>query len=301
MGLVFGAFFALPFVATVLSTRERAAFQKPPEPFDWRTLLVPFQMRTFVYTLMMYLLAFVAIDTVSSIVIYFMKNYLGRGDEANLVSGTLLVAQVVSLPFYVWLSRRTNKRTGYIVGAAMWMVTMLFSFFITPGQPAAAVYLFAVVVGLATGGVVIMIYSIFPDIPDIDELDSGQRREGIYAAAFTFMRKLSSAVALFVVSTGLSLAGYLPPVEEVVDGATRLVEQPQTDTFLLVLRLIFALVPIVFLALALVFALRFPLTAAVHRRLRAVLDVVRHGGTLSEEEADEARALHRLLVGGGEG
>ncbi|MGD8398439.1 MAG: MFS transporter, partial [Anaerolineae bacterium] len=169
------------------------------------------------------------------------------------------------------------------------------------GQPAAAVYLFAVVVGVATGGVVIMIYSIFPDIPDIDELDSGQRREGIYAAAFTFMRKLSSAVALFVVSTGLSLAGYLPPVEEVVDGATRLVEQPQTDTFLLVLRLIFALVPIVFLALALVFALRFPLTAAVHRRLRAVLDVVRHGGSLSEEEAAEARALHRLLTGGGEG
>ena len=297
MGLFFGVFFALPFIATVLSTRERAAFQQPPEPFDWRIFLAPFRVRTFVFTLMMYLLAFVAIDTVSSIVVYFMKNYLGRGDEASFVSGTLLVAQVLSLPFYVWLSRRTDKRTGYILGAALWMVTMLFSFLITPAAPGWAVYVFAVVVGLATGGIVIMIYAIFPDIPDVDELESGRRREGTYSALFTFMRKASSAFAIFFVSNGLALAGYLPPLEQVVDGATRLVEQPQTETFTLVLRLIFALVPILLIAVALLFAARFPLTAAAHRRLRAVLDVTRAGATLGEQEREEARALHRLLIG----
>ncbi len=33
MGLAFGAFFALPFIATVSAVRERPEFQKPPEPF----------------------------------------------------------------------------------------------------------------------------------------------------------------------------------------------------------------------------------------------------------------------------
>ncbi|MGD8625671.1 MAG: MFS transporter [Anaerolineae bacterium] len=299
MGLAFGAFFALPFIATVLATRERASFQRPPEPFDWQLAFVePWKMRTFVYTLAIYLLAFVAMDTVSSIVVYFMKNYLLRGSEANFVSGTLLVAQVASLPFYVWLSKRTSKRTGYLVGAAIWMLTMVFGFFIVPGLPSFVVYLFAAVVGLGTGGIIITVYAIFPDIPDIDELKSGERREGIYSALFTFTRKLSSAFALFLVSNAIALAGYLPPLEQVVDGATQLVEQPQSDAFLWMLRLVFTLVPIVLLLGAVLFARRFPLTPEVHQRLRRVLNVRRSGEPESDEIRREAEALEKLLIGG---
>jgi len=299
MGIVLGAFFALPFIATFFAARERPEFQRPPRPFNWReAFLEPFQMRTFVYTLLMYLFAFVAIDAVSSIVIYFMKYYLLRGEEASFVSGTLLVAQVISLPFYVWLSKRTSKRTGYIAGAAIWMATMLFSFLLVPGAPSYLVYLFATVVGLGTGGIVIMIYAIFPDIPDVDELESGERREGIYSALFTFMRKLSSAFALFLVSNTLFLAGYVPPLEKVLNGATKLIEQPQPGTFILALRLIFALVPIVLLAVALLFATRFPLTPEAHERLRRVLAARRSGEPETAEMRQDAEDLGRLLIGG---
>jgi oligogalacturonide transporter len=298
MGLAFGALFALPFIATVFASQERKEFQRPPQPFNWRlAFLEPWKMRTFGYTLAMYLLAFVAMDTVSSIVVYFMKNYLHRGGEANFVSGTLLVAQVASLPFYVWLSKRSSKRIGYLVGAALWLLTMGFSFFIVPGQPSFIVYLFAAVVGLGTGGIIIMVYAIFPDIPDIDELKSGERREGIYSALFTFTRKLSSAFALFLVSNAIALAGYRPPLEQVVEGATKLVEQPQSDTFVWVLRLTFALVPIVLLLVALFFARRFPLTPEVHERLRRVLTARRGGAPESDELRQEAEALEKLLIG----
>lgn len=299
MGLAFGAFFALPFIATVLASRERKEFQRPLDPINWRlAFLEPWKMRTFVYTLAMYLLAFVAMDTVSSIVVFFMKNYLLRGSEANFVSGTLLVAQVASLPFYVWLSKRTSKRAGYLVGAVIWLVTMGFSFFLVPGQPSFVVYVFAAVVGMGTGGIVIMVYAIFPDIPDIDELKSGERREGIYSALFTFTRKLSSALALFMVSNAIALAGYLPPLEELVDGATRLVEQPQSSTFLWVLRSIFALVPIVLISASIVVARRFPLTPDVHERLRRVLAARRRGEPDSDAIRQEAEDLEKLLIGG---
>jgi oligogalacturonide transporter len=255
-------------------------------------------MRTFVYTLAMYLLAFVAIDAVSSIVIYFIKYYLQWDTGVNLVNGALLIAQVFVLPVYVALSKRTNKKTGYIVGALIWIVTMLFSLLITPETPAFAVYAFSIAVGLGTGGIVVMVYAILPDIPDIDELQSGARREGIYAALFTFMRKLSSAFAIFLVSNAISLAGYVPPLEKVVDGATQLIEQPQSDTFVLVLRLVFVLVPVFFLAIALVFASRFPLTSQVHQRLNQVLTSRRNGEPDSEETRREAEALSQLLIGG---
>lgn len=298
MAAFFGAFYALPFIATVAATRERPEFQKPPEPFRWQEAFIePFQVKSFVYLLGMYLLAFVAIDAVSSIVIYFMTYYLGRGEEASFVSGTLLVAQVVSLPFYVWVSKRWNKRTGYMVGAVAWMMVMVTSLLITPGQPSYFVYVFAVLVGLSTGGIVIMVYAMFPDIPDVDELKSGQRREGIYAAMFTFMRKLSSAVAIFLISTSIAWAGYLQPVEEVVDGATQLVEQVQPQSFITTLRLIFAFLPVVLLFFALFFARRYPLTQQIHQRLNAVLDRQRAGEVESAPVKQEARELQELLIG----
>lgn len=295
MGLAFGAFFALPFIATVFTVKERPEFQRPPQPFDWKLAFIePFRNRTFVYTLAMYLFAFVAIDTVSTIVAYFVKYYLLRSGEVSFVNGTLLIAQVVSLPFYVVLSKRTSKVKGYILGLAIWAFAMLFSFLLSPQVASFWVYVFAAVVGLGTGGIVVMIYAIFPDIPDVDELKSGERREAIYSALVTFIRKFSSAFAIFAVSNAIGWAGYIPPIQETIDGATRLIEQPQSDTFILVLRLIFMLLPIVLLVFALLFALRFPLTPELHRRLNALLERQRANESVDETEK---RGLVKTLLG----
>jgi len=299
MGLIFGAFYALPFIITVAVTRERAEFQKPiTHSIDLRDMFVrPFQVRAFVHVLFMYLLAFTAMDTVSSIVIYFMKYYLQRGSEANYVSGTLLVAQVASLPLYAAISRRTSKRAGYLVGAIIWVLTMLTSFLITPSAPSWAVYVFAAMVGVGTGGIVLMVYAIFPDIPDIDELRSGERREGTYSALVTFMRKFSSAIAIFIVSNLLSAAGYVQPVEQIVNGASTLVEQPQSPLFLNTLRIILAAAPILLVGLAIVFAWQYPLSPQRHARLNRILSARRQGEPESPEMQAEAQYLTRQLIG----
>ncbi len=293
MGIAFGLLFALPFLATFFATRERPEFQRPLEPFSLRaTFIEPFRVKTFIYVLLMYILAFVAMDAVSSIVIYFMKYYLGRGDEANFVSGALLIAQLASLPFYVRLSRRTSKRTGYLTGAVIWVATMLFSFLITPGAPAWFIYVFAVMVGLGTGGIVVMIYAMFPDIPDVDELQTGERREGTYSAIVTFSRKFSSAVALFLISNALAITGYRAPIE--VAGAV--VEQVQTPEFINALRMIFAFTPILLVGLGVLVAWRYPLSAQRHARLNRVLAVRRTGEEMSEEMKREAEVLKAELI-----
>ncbi len=89
------------------------------------------------------------------------------------MNGTLLVAQVISLPFYIWFSKRTSKVRAYILGLVIWVVAMFFSFLLSPDAASFWVYVFASVVGLGTGGIVVMIYAIFPDIPDVDELPAG--------------------------------------------------------------------------------------------------------------------------------
>lgn len=296
MGILFGLFFAIPFIFVFFAVKERPEFQKEQVKFDWRVAFIePFKVKTFVYALLMYLAAFVAMDTVSSIVVFYMKYYILRGDEANFVAGGLLVFQVLSLPFYAWLSKRTSKRFAFMVGGTVFFLSMFLSFFLAPGQPFILIYLFVAIVGIGTGGVVVMMFAIFPDIPDVDELRSGERREGVYSALITFIRKLSSAVALFAVGISIDWAGYVQPIEETVDGAQTLIEQPQTDTFILVLRVIFVAVPVILVATSLFFARKYPLTPELHQRLRAVLEKKRAGESTAELEAETA-VLEKELI-----
>ena len=82
-----------------------------------------------------------------------------------------------------------------------------------------------------------------------------------------------------------------------MDNVTKLIEQPQPDSFILALRLIFAFVTPVLVGMALIFAARFPLTAERHARLNALLVSRRAGEPETPAQQAEAAALQRELVG----
>lgn len=292
MALAFGLFFGLPFLATFLFTRERPEFQREPQPLDLRkNFLSPFKTPGYTRVLLMYLFAFVSIDAVNAIVIFFMTYYLGRGGETNFVLGALLTAQMVSLPIYSAISRRWSKKSGFIAAILVWAVVQLGSVLITPAMPAAVIYVYGSLVGIGTGGVVVMIYSIFPDVPDIDELVSFERREGILSGLYTFMRKASSAIVGFLISLMMQVSGFLAPIEIVVGGETVLQDQEQSAQFILVLRIVFIGLPLVFLALGLWQATKYPLTPKLHERLKEYL-VRRRAG--ARDETEEAAILAEL-------
>lgn len=297
MAGAFGLFFAMPFVAVFLCTRERPEFQQPLRSFSVReTFLGPFRMRTFRTVLLMYLPAFVAMDAVMAVVIYFVTYHLGRGGQTNFMLGALLVAQMAVIPGYAALSRHAGKRTAFLAGSVIWIAALLTSFALGPSTPTPWLYVFAAFVGVGTGGVVLMIYSIFPDVPDVDELVSSERREGAYSGLFTLLRKASSALGIFLVGQLLNTAGYRAPLERVVNGARKSIQQAQTPEFIAVLRFVFVLVPVVLVALSIAAAIRFPLSPSVHARLKALLER-RRAGKPGRADRTEAAELASRLVG----
>jgi oligogalacturonide transporter len=298
MAATFGLFFALPFAAVVLLTRERPEFQQPLRSFSLKeTFVGPLRMRTFRTTLGMYLASFVAMDAVMAIVVYFVTYYLGRPGQTQFMLGALLVTQIAVIPGYTALSRRLGKRTAFLVACLAWIAALATSFTLGPSTPTVWLYVFAVSVGLGTGGVILTIWSIFPDVPDVDELVSGERREGAYAALFQLLRKASSALGIFLIGQVLNAAGYRKPLEQVVDGARKSIPQVQTPQFIAALRFVFAIVPIVLVALAIAATLRFPLEPSAHARLKALLERLR-AGTPGGGDAKDGAELARLLVGG---
>jgi oligogalacturonide transporter len=284
MATFFGAFFAIPFLFTFLATKERKEFQQPVFKFTFKEFVEPFKNKTFVFVLLMYLFSFLTMDVIMSILIYYMTYYVKKGNITNLALGVLLISEIIFIPFWSFVAKKYGKRVAFLSSVMVWIVAMFYSLTITPASPTALIYLFAAFTGIGTGGVVVTIYSIFADVPDVDELMSGKRREGIYSGLFTFMRKLSSAVGLFLVSSIISAAGYRPG-------------QQQTETFLLVLRLMFVFLPVVLLTLALIFALKYPLTKDLHETLKKILQLKRQNLELSEEFRAQEESLKVKLIG----
>jgi GPH family glycoside/pentoside/hexuronide:cation symporter len=95
--------------------------------------------------------------------------------------------------------------------------------------------------------------ALWPDVIEWDELATGQRREGSYAAMRTFVLKLSLGSGLLAVGYLLTLIGY--------EGS-----RPPSAATLMGLRLSFALLPAACL-LAGAAAIRwYPITREVHER-----------------------------------
>ena len=176
------------------------------------------------------------------------------------------------------------------------MASMILSIFIGPQSPFLFVYIFVALAGIGLGGYFVSIYAIFPDLPDVDELHTCKRREGIFGALITLMRKFSGAVGIFIVANVIGAAGYVSPVEQVVNGMTKLIDQPQSDQFILTLRVIFVLVPVVLLSLSILVASRLKLTHETHARLNQVLAVRRKGEELDPELQSEAEELSKMLI-----
>jgi oligogalacturonide transporter len=303
MGAAFGVFFALPYLMTFFTTFEPEEFRaRPRQRVDFRALLrqnfiEPFRLRSFRLISYMYLCTFVAQDAIMALVIYFLTYYLRMSSFMTPLLGAVYGTIIIAIPLVGKLAARIGKRKTYTVAACLWIVAFSYTFFIRPSFPSWSLYAFGILFGFALGGTQVMVMAIFPDVPDIDELHSGKRREGIFSGLFAFLRKASSALAIFLISMALDMAGYEKPAQQVVDGVVKTVEQPQSDAFVLVLRLMFALLPISLITLGLISSLRFPLTPDLHRRLKNFLPRSREQREegLSAEVDAERKALVRIL------
>lgn len=293
MGLFFGVFFGLPYLLTFFVIRERPEFSKNLPKFNFKAMFIrPFKIRLFRNTLTMYLFTMVSMDALMAMAIYFMKNYIMPDADISIFLGVMIIAMMGGTIVFSELGQRTSKRRAFIISAAGWSILMIATLLIGPNWGDFTLFTAFALVGFFMGGPIVMVYSVLADIPDVDELFTGFRREGSYSGLLTLCRKLSSALALFLVGLFINIGGYLPPVEIYTDGNLMLSEQIQPDRFILTIRLLFAFLPLLFSLIAMAGAWRYNLSPQLYKRLQSYLEESREtgggmpSGSLSAEKSD---------------
>ena len=259
MGLVAGAIFVVTILVAFLGTRERAGFQADEPPAPVQSLRFVFQNRDWWYTLGMRILSWIPVDVASAVFAYFLIYWIRmKPMEASLVQAALLASAALSLPLVLWMTRRWEKKTAFMVATGSWAAVML-GLLLVPQGARHLVYPIAVLVGPGVAAAHALPTAMSADTLDVDELNSGQRQEGVYAGFEVFIRKLSTKLVLATIGPILAWSGY------VEQAAT---QTPQTLT---AIRLLIAVVPAAILVGAVAVAWRYPLTRERHRAIQKTL------------------------------
>ena len=248
----------VPFFFAFWGTYERHTAEEAETMPFFEGLKVTFGNRAFRYVTGIYLLSWMVAQMVSTIVIYYLTYWLGK---PNLVAPVILAVQGSALIWlFLWtrISRRVGKKGVYYRGMVFWIVVSLGLFFVQPAWPSWVIIVLGLLAGVGVATAYLVPWAMLPDVIELDELETGKRREGVYYGFFVLLQKLGLALGLFLVSQALSVAGYITPPP----GATTAIVQP--DSALLAIRLMIGPIPALILAAGIFLVYKFPITKAGH-------------------------------------
>lgn len=125
-------------------------------------------------------------------------------------------------------------------------------------------------------------WTVFPFIPDVDEIVSMKRREGLFAAVMTFTRKSTVAIATFLIGVVLQEGGFVKGQE---------VQSPQTVQIIGYVLLIGC---VGLFALSLILAFTFKLNKETHQILIDEVERLKNGGLKDDVDSNTKEVVESL-------
>lgn len=220
-------------------------------------LQIAFSNFPFLCVIGIYLCSWLGLQVTAAILPYFVINWMRLPDHhftqaAIAVQGTALTM----IFFWSAVGTRLGKRTIYWMGIPLTICALVGLCFLQPGQ-VGLMYVLAVTAGVGLSTAYLVPWSMLPDVLDLDELNTGQRREGIFCGLVVQLQKIAVAIALFLVGKILDWAGFIPTTP-----GHPLPAQPESA--MMAIRLLIGPVPALVLVFGLVCAYFYPITRDLH-------------------------------------
>lgn len=185
-----------------MTSVENSSFSK-----QVRTLLKDSNLAWLLGAKMMHLIA-VAFGSAS--LAFFTLRVLGLPDTyLSLIIGTATVGILVSAPALTAISKRIGKQNTYSLSVAVYVVTNVCWYFVTPGAPVVLFIILGIASGIGGGGMMLIAQSLLADVMADDRARNGYSREGVYAGFYTTIEKLSYALGIVLVGSLLQAFGYV--------------------------------------------------------------------------------------------
>lgn len=218
-----------------------------------------FSNEAFREVLGLYICGWMSVQVTAAMLPYFVAVWMGL-PEAHFAQMALAVQGTAIAMLWVWdrVAKRTGKRTVFLMGAPLAAVALAGLATVQPGQ-VVWMYTLGVVAGMGVATLYMVPFAMLPDVIDLDELNTGLRREGLYFSALVFLQKLGLALALFISGQILGWTGYLANASA------------QPVAALNAIRLLIGPLPALLLLVGLWFCYRYPISRDRHQQILLAL------------------------------
>jgi glycoside/pentoside/hexuronide:cation symporter, GPH family len=246
--------------AKLINSRQAARVEDTnSEPF-LRQMRSVFANRPFMYVVGIYLCSWFSLQLTGAIIPYFAVSCMGlpQADSPLII---LAVQGTALLMLSVWnaIGQRVGKKAVYFMGSGFWIIAQAGLFLLQPGQT-ALLYFLAVLAGLGVSTAYLVPWSMLPDVIELDELETGQRREGLFYSFMAFLQKICLGVAVALVLQSLEWAGYVRPTAAVL-------APDQPAAVLLAIRWSIGPIPTISLICGVILAYFYPITRERHQQI----------------------------------
>lgn len=290
-GIIFACIFCVAVFTTWMCTWEAKDVREDfePEPVTagcgslWHhlkslvsDLFSSFRIRMFRQHIIIYIFSFTALDVFGAVFTYYVV--YGLHQHASSVSGYLSVAALASVPstfiFMMLLEKLNMSPSGALrlaYGIIFCVLAFLFYVYIT--EMAVSLLLFSAVFaifGFARAGLYYIPWNIYSFIPDVDEIVTKKRREGIFAGVMVLTRKSTVALAIMLIGVVLEESGF-------VKGQGM---QPESALHAIIGLMVFATG--ILLAVSFYMTFKFKLTRDTHKTLIKEVARLKLGGDLND-------------------
>jgi len=226
-----------------------------------------FRFRPFVKLCAATFLVFNGFMLISSFQFYVIIYYVFGGDKvlgAEYVgySGTIsAVGTFAVIVFITWLATKIGKRRAFYVATGVSIVGYGLKWFCYDPEHPLLLLLPAPLMAFGLGGLFTLMGSMIADVVDLDEIETKERREGMFGSIYWWVVKLGMAAALAGGGILLEATGF----DVALEGA-------QTDATLLWMRLFDIFVPMISSAVAIWIVASYEITEEKAHEVRVELE-----------------------------
>ncbi|MBF0489684.1 MAG: MFS transporter [Candidatus Omnitrophica bacterium] len=276
LAIIFGAFIIVGGLLPVFINKEH--FTNLPKPQKKKPLAVmkdflsgckiAFKNRPFIQLCVITFLIFNGFMLASSFTAYVIFFYVfggdyGQGGQLLGWNGTFAAVSsfLVIFPLITWLATKLGKRKALMITIPLSMLGYALKWWGYSPQHPYLLLIAAPFIAFSLGSIFTIVTSMLADVCDLDELENGSRREGIFGAIYWWMIKLGQAAASLLSGFLLNWTGF----KESLHGN-------QTTQTLLSMRLFDIGIPIVASLIALYFIWNFDISEAKAYDIRRQLE-----------------------------
>jgi GPH family glycoside/pentoside/hexuronide:cation symporter len=242
---------------------RQSSVQAQGVPF-FDALRATFVNRSFISVVVSQTFRFVGTGTLTTGVLFYVKYSLDAGESfGSVILGVAFIVSAITLELWRrWIASRFEARTTLMIANAVMAVSVIPLGF-APNPTTAAIA--SAGLGLGLAGLILMGDVIVADIIDEDEVNTGQRREGMYFGMSKFIMKLSGSIVALWFGWIAPAFGYNSALDI------------QPDTVATGFRVFMTVPVIVSSILAIISLVFYPLYGERLRNVKATLEARHHG------------------------